>query len=202
MGTQPHLAVHIVPRLIDQVEEWVGQTLQRPGIPGEAEIFAHFVQPLFEQIRIDATEQIASLAKNRLGIGGPITSVRQSARTMALTRARVYQLLNEINDIMTVRWPLGRHQVHELRARFQAEASHRDQTPDLRQFHAAVELFYPGNRRGAAGPMEQAHDDAEFMQAAGRMSSLTLAASIGGGEPFEPDDGQPFEHEDELLAVS
>ena len=34
---------------------------------------------------------------------------------MGLTRARVYQLLNEINDIMTVRWPNGRHQMYELR---------------------------------------------------------------------------------------
>ena len=66
--------------------------------------------PLLEQIRTDATQQIATLAENRLGIGGPITSVRQAARTMGLTRARVYQLLNEINDIMTVRWPTGRHQ--------------------------------------------------------------------------------------------
>jgi hypothetical protein len=33
--------------------------------------------------------------------------------------------------------------------------------PDLRQFHAAVELFYPGTRRGAAGPLEQAADTIE-----------------------------------------
>ena len=111
MGTQDHLVVRIVPRLIDRVEQWIGRALQRPGMPGEQEIFANFVQPLLEQIRIDATQQIATLAENRLGIGGPITSVRQAARTMGLTRARVYQLLNEINDIMTVRWPTGRHQV-------------------------------------------------------------------------------------------
>ena len=43
-----------------------------------------------------------------------VTSVRQAARTMGLTRARVYQLLNEINDIMMVRWPNGRHQVSEI----------------------------------------------------------------------------------------
>ena len=73
---------------------------------------------------------------------------------MGLTRARVYQLLNEINDIMTVRWPLGRHQVYELREKFQSEARQMDPPPDLNQFPAAVELFYPGSRRGAAGPLE------------------------------------------------
>ena len=80
---------------------------------------------------------------------------------MGLTRARVYQLLNEINDIMTVRWPLGRHQSHELREKFQAETAERDGDVDLQQFYAAVELFYPGSRRGAAGPLEQAFEPAE-----------------------------------------
>lgn len=161
MGVQEHLAVRITPRLIDQVEHWIGRALQRPGVPSEQEIFASFVQPLLEQVRLDATQQIATLAENRLGIGGPITSVRQAARTMGLTRARVYQLLNEINDILMVRWPTGRHQSHELREKFQAEAGEFDQVPDLRQFYAAVELFYPGSRRGAAGPLEQSFDAME-----------------------------------------
>ncbi len=161
MGAQEHLVVRIVPRLIDQVEQWIGRALQRPGIPGEQEIFAHFIRPLLEQVRTDATQQIAALAENRLGIGGPITSVRQAARSMGLTRARVYQLLNEINDIMMVRWPMGRHQAHELREKFRVEEAELDRAPDLRQFYAAVELFYPGSRRGAAGPLEQILDLAE-----------------------------------------
>jgi hypothetical protein len=161
MGTQDHLVLRIVPRLIDRAEQWIGRALQRPGIPSQDEIFTHFIQPLLEQVRTDATQQIATLAEHRLGIGGPITSVRQAARTMGLTRARVYQLLNEINDIMMVRWPTGRHQSHELREKFQAEAAESGQSVDLGQFHAAVELFYPGSRRGAAGPLEQVSDLAE-----------------------------------------
>lgn len=161
MGVQEHLAVRITPRLIDRVEQWIGRALQRPGIPSEEEIFASFVQPLLGQVRNDATQQITTLAENRLGIGGPITSVRQAARTMGLTRARVYQLLNEINDILMVRWPTGRHQSHELREKFQTEAGQLDHVPDLRQFYAAVELFYPGSRRGAAGSLEQSLDAME-----------------------------------------
>jgi hypothetical protein len=161
MGVQEHLVTRIVPRLIDRVEQWVGRALQRPGIPSTEEITANFVEPLLAQIRIDATQQIAALAESRLGVSGPITSVRQAARTTGLTRARVYQLLNEINDIMMVRWPMGRHQCHELRAKFQAEAAALDTAPDLQQFYAAVELFYPGSRRGAAGPLEQTFESAE-----------------------------------------
>ena len=161
MGTQPHLIVRIVPRSVDRVEGWIGKALQTPGVPGEEDIFENFVSPLLEQVRNDATQQIARLAENRLGIASPITSVRQAARTMGLTRARVYQLLNEINDIMTVRWPDGRHQVYELRDKLQTEAAEMEDAPDLRQFLAAIELFYPGSRRGAAGPLEQAEPAAK-----------------------------------------
>lgn len=154
VGEQPHLVLRIAPRRIDAVETWVGRMLQTPGAPGCEEVFHNFVQPLLEQTQVDAAAQITRLAENRLGLHGRITSVRQAARDMNLTRARVYQLLNEINDIMAVRWPMGRHQVYELRARLQAEAAQMDDPPDLEQFHAAVELFYPGSRRGAAGPLE------------------------------------------------
>ena len=154
-----------------QVEQWIGRVLQTPGVPSQEEIFENFVRPLLEQVRTDATQQIASLAENRLGICGPITSVRQAARSMGLTRARVYQLLNEINDIMAVRWPMGRHQVYELREKLDGEAEQMDPPPDLQQFYAAVELFYPGSRRGAAGPLEhtdglhdEEEDDAEEME--------------------------------------
>jgi hypothetical protein len=163
MGTQQHLVVRIVPRRIDRVEHWTGRALQQPGVPGRQDIFENFVEPLLEQVRIDAPRQVAALAENRLGVGEPMTSVRQAARLMGLTRARVYQLLNEINDIMMVRWPLGRHQSHELREKFQAETAQADGDGevDLQQFHAAVELFYPGSRRGAAGPLEQTFEPAE-----------------------------------------
>ena len=179
MGVRDHLVVRIVPRRIDAVERWTGQTLQRPGVPSPPEISANFVEPLLEQVRIDASQQVAALAENRLGVAGPITSVRQAARLMGLTRARVYQLLNEINDIMMVRWPTGRHQAHELREKFRSEtaeagrgagcqpalyatgSAETDGPADLRQFYAAVELFYPGSRRGAAGPVERAFEPAE-----------------------------------------
>jgi hypothetical protein len=156
MGAQDHLILRIVPKTIDRVERWIDTVLQQPGLPSEDEIFEQFISPLLEQVRTDATVQIASLAENRLGIGSPITSVRQAARTMGLTRARVYQLLNEINDIMAVRWPNGRHQVYELLDKFNSEMATMKNPPSLKQYSAAVELFYPGSRRGAAGPLEQA----------------------------------------------
>ena len=55
----------------------------------------------------------------------------------------------------------GRHQTHELREKFPAETDRSPDEADLRQFHAAVELFYSGSRRGAAGPLEEAFDPIE-----------------------------------------
>jgi len=161
VGISEHLALRIVPRLIDGVEGWVGQCLQQPGLPSNGNIFENFINPLLEQIRVDAPQPVATMAENRLGVRGPITSLRQVARSMGLTRARVYQMLNEINDIITVRWPLGRHQVYELRQKLAAEAAKVPNPPSLVQFLAAVELFYPENRRGADGPLETAAEVAE-----------------------------------------
>jgi hypothetical protein len=155
MDGQEHLSVRIAPRLIDQVEQWVGRSLQRAGISSDEEIFGNFVSPLLEQIRIDAEPLILAMAECRLGIDRPMASVRQAARSMGLTRARAYQLLNDINDMLTVRWPMGRHQVHELREKFRRESAVVETPPDLGRFHAAVELFYPGSRRGADGPLDR-----------------------------------------------
>ena len=153
--------VRIFPRRIDQVEQWIGNTLQTAGVSTTQELFENVIRPLLEQVRTDSTQQIASLAENRLGISAPITSVRQVARGMGLTRARVYQLLNEINDIMAVRWPNGRHQMYELREKLTSESTQMDSPPDLQQFFAAIELFYPGSRRGAAGSLEHLLDEEE-----------------------------------------
>ncbi len=161
LGEQGHLVVRIVPHRIDRVERWAARTMQRPGVPDQQDLFENFVAPLLEQVRIDATPQVAALAECRLGTAGPMTSVRQAARMMHLTRARVYQLLNEISDITTVRWPTGQHQTHALCNKIQAEAAGPLDTPDLRQFHAAVELFFPGSRRIAAGPPEDEFESFE-----------------------------------------
>jgi plasmid maintenance system antidote protein VapI len=159
LGCQPHLKVRISPCLFDRIEQWVGRSLQTPGIPSEDEISSNFIQPLLRQIEIDAMPQLITLAENRLGILGPVRSVRQTARIMGLTRARVYQLLNEINDIASVRWPLGRHMVYELRQKFERESAETNPSPNLTQFLAAVEIIFPGNRRGADGPLDFIDDD-------------------------------------------
>lgn len=151
LGAQGELVARIVPRRIDRVERWTTKMLQQSGPPEPGEIFEGFVEPLLEQLRVDATPQIAALAEQRLGAAGPIASVRQAARSMHLTRARVYQLLNEIGEIMAIRWPAGQCLSQLLREKLSAVT----RESEMRQFHAAVELFYPDGRRGEIGLPEQ-----------------------------------------------
>jgi hypothetical protein len=56
---------------------------------------------------------------------------------------------------------LGRHQVYELREKFAVEAADLPEPCYLSPFFAAVELFYPCNRRGADGPLEPCFDGEE-----------------------------------------
>lgn len=148
LGQEQHLVVRVCPHRIDAVQQWIADTMQSKQLPDDTEIFQRFIRPLLDQIHVDATEQVAGLADERVGLLGPIVSVREVAREKGLTRARVYQLLNEINDIMQVRWPSGQMEVHELAEKLQVEAAVAGKSEMLGQFQAAVELFYPSNRRG------------------------------------------------------
>jgi hypothetical protein len=140
-GTQQHLALRIVPKFIQPIENWISLALARPGIPTSDEIRDHLAIPLLNQIQIDAGPTIYELSEGRLGVSGPPQSVRQQAKRMGVTRARVYQLLEDCGRIMEVRWPEGAEWLAQLNAKFEAEAI--DQR-ELRLFRAMHELFYPG----------------------------------------------------------
>lgn len=144
-GKQQHLAVKIVPQFARNLEHWVDGVLNRESLPTPDEMLTSFVEPLMAQIRIDAGEQIAKLVENRLGLKGANSSVRQAARKMGLTRARVYQLLNEVGAVMDVRWPEGRPLVHRLRDKLIYATGGRS---EYATFLATVELFFPRTARG------------------------------------------------------
>ena len=112
----------------------------RRRVPTPDEVREHLTVPLLEQIQIDAGETIHELSAGRLGVEGNPQSVRQQAKRMGVTRARVYQLLEECSRVMEVRWPEGNHQLAQLEAKLHTE--HAD-TGDLTLFRATRELFYP-----------------------------------------------------------
>lgn len=139
-----YLTTRIRPKFIAPLESWVLQALERPLLPEPDDIRRSFVEPLMKQVRVDAGDQIYRLADGRLGLSGKNASVKQAAKKLGLTRARVYQLLNEVSAILQVRWPEGAALVGELRTRVQTEATAHY---DAELFYTACELFYPQRRK-------------------------------------------------------
>jgi hypothetical protein len=136
-----HLGFRLIPKFVLPVERWVTQSLDRViGVPKPDEVRSALTMPLLEQLQIDGGSTLARLAEGRLGIHGPPQSVRQQSRRMGVTRARIYQMLEDCSKVMLVRWPEGRCLLGALKKKFDLMAQ---PTDDLRLFRATVELFYP-----------------------------------------------------------
>lgn len=192
---QSHLAMTLVPQRVERVERWVLGCWQEGRMPSVEEAFAHFIQPLLEQIRIDASRQLVLLAEARLGVNGSPTSVRQLAKNNGLTRARVYQLFNEMADIVRIRWPLGKAYVFLWRSVLLTRASQLVNPPDLSQFFAAIDLFF-ANRKPVSGMGRQWQD---AMATAGNNGPMPFGAGVGlpfDANPMEAMTGRTQDDED------
>ena len=140
-AAQPeHLSLRLTPKFVPQVEEWIADVLAHPGIPTPEELREKLIQPLLSQLEVDAGESVHKLAAGRLGLDGPPQSVRQQARRMGVTRARIYQLLDDCSKVFDVRWPEGKMQLDALALKFASENANPEK---LKVFEAVRELFYP-----------------------------------------------------------
>ncbi len=117
--------------------------MAKPGVPSPEEVRNRLSVPLLDQLRIDAGDTVYGLSAGRLGVEGNPQSVRHQSRQMGVTRARIYQLLEDCARVMEVRWPEGKAQLARLGGKFHAEAKGND---DLTLFDATVELFYPSKK--------------------------------------------------------
>jgi hypothetical protein len=142
---QRHLAVRILPSFVARLDVWATSVLRQSAAVDAQSIRTAFVEPLMVQLRIDAGEQIAQLAETRLRLDGSGASVRQVARRMGLTRARVYQLLGDVGAMMNVRWPEGSAIMHEVKETLHSQLKDASQ---LELFDAVCELFFGSKRDG------------------------------------------------------
>jgi hypothetical protein len=111
------LAVRLQPRLIAAVEDWIHQARQRETPPELEEVVQRLVEPLLAQLETDVGTTVCNLARSRLGVGAAHKSVREQSRELGLTRARVYQLLEECHRTMCIRWPDGKRLLDEFAQR-------------------------------------------------------------------------------------
>ena len=136
-----NIDVVIVPRFVPPITRWLMEMVAQPDLPPVAELHKHIVKPLINQIKIDLGDQVAGLASARLCLDENSPSVKQQAETIGVTRARVYQLLEDCAKAMEVRWPEGRWLFAPLATRF---GSSDPETIGL--VHGIVDLFYPPER--------------------------------------------------------
>jgi len=108
------LAVRLAPRTIVAAEEWMAEARTRSFPPTREEVEQHLIEPIMQQLAIDSGETIAGLARGRLGVGASAESVRNQSKSLGVTRARVYQMLEECHNVMSIRWPDGRRQLDEF----------------------------------------------------------------------------------------
>lgn len=111
------LAVRLSPRLIAGVEDWMVEARSRETAPRHEELVEKLCEPLLKQLELDVGTTVGELARARLGVGTPQKSVREQSREMGVTRARVYQLLEDCHRTMSVRWPEGKRLLDEFAQR-------------------------------------------------------------------------------------
>jgi hypothetical protein len=143
-GADSHLSVRLAPAFLLPLERWVGDALAQENPPPRAEVSRCLAEPLLAQIEIDAGPTVAKLADGRLGIHGELQSVRQQARKLGVTRARVYQLLDDCAQVMAVRWPEGAGAVNGLVEKL-ARGTEVDDSLEL--LRSTSELFFYGVAR-------------------------------------------------------
>ena len=140
-GNHRRLAIRLTPKFIPAVEEWIRNAMRRDDPPSLSEVRRGLVLPLLDQVEIDAGDAVYTLASGRLGVNSPPQSVRLQSRQMSVTRARVYQLLDECSKVMDVRWPEGRCQLLSLEEKYEKENAEGDDAREL--LNSLCELLYP-----------------------------------------------------------
>jgi hypothetical protein len=101
------LSLQLVPRFVPAAEDFIGTVRRSGALIGPEALIRHLIEPMLQQIEIDSGDAVAGLARHRLGVGAEPKSVREQSREMGVTRARVYQLLEDCAKVMEVRWPEG-----------------------------------------------------------------------------------------------
>jgi hypothetical protein len=134
-----NLAVDLVPAFVRPATAWLMATLPSDKKLSVAEIRKHLAQPLVDQIAVDLDAEIARLATERLELDGPAPPVREQSSRLGVTRARVYQLLEDCSRVMEVRWPEGRWLIAPLVGKSRQLKSH--DSASLLQ--GVLDLFYP-----------------------------------------------------------
>jgi hypothetical protein len=150
---QENIDVIVVPRFIPPVTRFLIDIIAQPELPPVDQLHKHIVKAMINQIKIDLGDQVAGLAAARLCLDDSAPSVKQQAEAIGVTRARVYQLLEDCGKVMEVRWPEGRWLLAPLAMRFGAS-----DPETIGLVHGIIDLFYPPEKPSTAVVVEREHE--------------------------------------------
>ena len=119
---QTHLAFVLVPAVVPPLESFIARTVAENREITLSELKEQVIRPLVRQIQIDSGEMIHDLVRQRLGLDLPQRSVREQASDLGVTRARIYQMLEDCTHVFAVRWPAGAEWMRKLAGHVSAEA--------------------------------------------------------------------------------
>ena len=138
------IAVRLTPERIERLEKRMQEVLALKTLPTIELLRSELLEPIIQQIEVDAGQQTATMLRGRLGFDGPALSVRKAAMRMRLTRARIYQLLEDAATVVDVRWPRGKGMMRELMDRITADNT---DSPEGRFLRTIAETFFPNEFR-------------------------------------------------------
>ncbi|HTQ38908.1 MAG TPA: hypothetical protein VMJ32_07765 [Pirellulales bacterium] len=153
-----HLTPRLFPKFVTPLELWVAAALEMPDGLSHHSVRELLAVPITDQIQIDCGQTIARLAEGRLGLHGVPQSVRIQSKRMGVTRARVYQLLGECQQVMAVRWPEGRLLLTCLRQKLETLLA----APEgLKLLCAVTELYFPDDEEMLRRKLEKLDEKKE-----------------------------------------
>ena len=129
-----HLSLRLVPKFVPLVESYIRHILHHQQVASREGFVNNLLDPVLKQILTDSGETVYRLACHRLGVGTATRSVRELSQEMGVTRARVYQLLEDCAKVIEIRWPDGITTFSKLEPAISEEV--------LPTYAAAKQLFF------------------------------------------------------------
>jgi hypothetical protein len=140
LQTASHLTVRLMPIAIAAIERWIQEAIAAPKTVATQGVRDALLVPLVQQIGVDCGPMVARVVENRLPIRSTPVTVHGLSRKMAVTRARIYQLLEEAEHAIDLRWPEGRCYLTMLTERV---AVAQPDSEVLAALQTTLNVFYP-----------------------------------------------------------
>jgi hypothetical protein len=140
LHTASHLTIRLMPIAIASIERWIQQAIAAPKKVTIQGVRDALLVPLVQQVGVDCGTTVARVVENRLPIRSTPVTVHGLSRKMAVTRARIYQLLEESERAIDLRWPEGKCYLAMLTERVAVAQPDSDVLAALR---TTINVFYP-----------------------------------------------------------